>query len=108
MRALVLTIAILLTHSAIGVTKKSRKTNSIPPKQAIGRYVDSNRGFSIALPTGWQQDKDALGTAGMAISKQESDKYKIRENINVVMETLQGTMSTKKYFEAIQNEIKRG
>ena len=109
MRALVLTIAILLTHNAIGANanKKSRKTNSIPPTKTVSRYVDSNRGFSITLPTGWQQDKDALGTAIMAISKKESESDAFRENINVVVETLQGTMSSKDYFEASQNAIKR-
>lgn len=86
---------------------KSRKTNSIPPTSSTSRFVDKGRGFSIALPSGWQQDKDALGTVVMALSQKEGKSDNFRENINVVVEALSGKMSSKEYFDASQAAIKK-
>lgn len=90
-----------------GASEKSRKTTSLQPLKTVSRFVDKNRGFSINLPSGWSQDRDSMGTAVMAISKAEGSKDNFRENINVVVETLTGSMTPKDYFDASQNAIKR-
>lgn len=97
----------LLSLSAFGADNK-RKTSSIPPKSGNSAvYVDKDKGFSIALPSGWQQDKDIMGTAVMALSKADGTNDGFRENINVVVENLQGPLASKAYFEASQNAIKK-
>jgi len=97
----------LLLVPAFGANK-TRKTNSVPPSGSTqGRHTDKGRGFSIALPSGWQKDKDQMGTAVMALSNKENANDFFRENINVVVETLTGSMSTKEYFEASQGAIKK-
>lgn len=105
--ALALALMTVCFSTALAAGKNSRKTNSIPPTSSATRFVDKGRGFSIALPTGWQQDKDAYGTVVMALSQKEGKSDTFQENINVVVEALSGKMSSKEYFDASQTAIKK-
>ena len=82
------------------------------PKAAVAaapptKFVDKLNGFSIDLPVGWEQQKDQMGSAIMAISPMDGPKDSFRENINVVVESLKEKLTTKDYFQASQDVIKK-
>lgn len=97
----------LLTICLPTFATKIRKTNSIPPTTSVNRFVDKGRGFSIAFPNGWQQEKDVRGTVVMALSQLEGKSDSFQENINVVVESLSGKMTSKEYFDASQVALKK-
>ena len=83
------------------------KTTSHQAASAPAKFVDKLNGFSIELPAGWEQQKDQMGSAIMAISPMDGPKDTFRENINVVVEVLKEKLTTKDYFNASQEVIKK-
>jgi len=87
---------------AYAMAKAKSKTSALTPME---RYEDTAKHFSLDLPKQWEQRKDAMGAAIIALRPAEGKKDTFRENVNVVVEPLSAKMTAKQYFDASQGVL---
>jgi hypothetical protein len=71
------------------------------------KYTDKDKGFTIMLPSDWEQKPDQMGAAIIALRPVSGPANQFRENINVVLEILDHKMTPKQYFDASQDVLKK-
>lgn len=78
------------------------KPNRNPTNASL--FKDTEKGFSIELPKGWDQQKNVMGaTIIAALPAQKAKDKDFQPNLNVVVEKLSQKISTQDYVEATQN-----
>jgi hypothetical protein len=70
-------------------------------------FADKEKGFSVMLPKKWEIKKGVMGAEVIALRPKGGSKDAFRENINVVVENLNGTMLPKEYFKASQSVLQK-
>lgn len=86
---------------ALGLTKN----NKVAPK---GAFKDSEKGFTIELPIGWDQQRNVMGASVIAaLSPNRSKEKDFQPNLNVVVEKLTQKVSIQEYFDASQHILSR-
>ncbi len=93
----------LLANGAFAKAKPKAKAASAPA--SMEKYEDAAKHFSLLLPQKWEQRKDAMGAAIIALRPVEGKKDAFRENVNVVVEPLNAKMNSKQYFDASQTVL---
>lgn len=111
MRQLFIALTLCITPSLL-VAKSTPmpKTKTAANKKAPAAnpvYHSKEKGFTIILPAGWEQQKDMMGAEVVAISAAEGANDTFRENINVVVEKLPQKMVTKDYYKSSLDVLKK-
>jgi hypothetical protein len=88
--------------------RKATAPVALAPVALGPRYLSKEKGFSIALPKGWEIKEKVMGSSVIAVipsANNNSDQF--RENINVVVEPLPQAMNTKTYFTESMKVLKK-
>jgi eukaryotic-like serine/threonine-protein kinase len=82
-----------------------------PPAPSMGqKYTNDLRKFSLSFPKNWEVRENIMGATvvGLAPTSTSSGKAEeFRENINIVVETLPQTMTTKSYYDESLKLLKK-
>ena len=95
---------IALLALAFGTIGLHANSKSAKPGQT---YSNREKGFGITMPGGWEMKRDVMGAVVVAISPLKGPKDVFRENVNVVVEDLNGPMTSKEYYTNSMKVLKQ-
>ena len=71
------------------------------------RYYCRDHGFSISFPEGWKIRENVMGTRILAEMPEDRDGSIIKQNVNVVVETVRSPLSIARYIGLQMNGLKK-
>ncbi len=82
-------------------------TTELPSESETGRYINKDKGFSIAFPKGWIKQEGVRGTTVMAMSPSKTADELTRPSITITVADLPSELSIEDAFNLSLNNMRQ-